>query len=114
MKEFLLIFRNAPMGDFKPSPEQMQSHMKDWDNWIGGIAAQGKFISGSRLGTEGKTLKPNNTITDGPFIEVKEILGGFVIVKANSFDDAFSLANGCPNLSVGGSVEVRNVIGNND
>jgi hypothetical protein len=114
MKEFVMLFRNAPTGANRPTPEIMQEFAKKWDNWLGGIAAQGKFISGSRLSHEGKILKPDNVVTDGPYAEVKEILGGFISIKAESLEDAFAMASGCPILLLGGYVEVRPVIGNND
>jgi hypothetical protein len=110
MTEFMMIFRNDYNPSFKPSPEQMQASIKQWQDWIGGIAAQGKFISTNRLGFEGKTLKPNNVIADGPYAEVKEIVGGYILVKANSIDEAMKLAEGCPILNIGGHVEVRNVM----
>ena len=79
-----------------------------WQAWVGGIVAQGKFGShGSRLAVEGKVLKPGGVITDGPFVELRERLGGFIIVKAESLDDAITLAHGCPAIDMGGSVEVR-------
>lgn len=62
----MMIFRNEYNPSFKPSPEQMQASIKQWQDWIGGIAAQGKFVSTNRLGFEGRTLKPNNVIADGP------------------------------------------------
>jgi len=106
----MMIFRNAYEPAFKPSPEQMQASIKQWQDWIGGIAGQGKFIGTNRLGFEGKTLKPNNVVTDGPYAEVKEIVGGYILVKANSIDDALELAKGCPILNIGGHVEVRNIM----
>ena len=106
----MMIFRNDYNPSFKPSPEQMQASIKQWQDWIGGIAAQGKFISTNRLGFEGKTLKPNNVIADGPYAEVKEIVGGYILIKANSIDEAMKLAEGCPILNIGGHVEVRNVL----
>jgi hypothetical protein len=84
MTEFMMIFRNDYNPSFKPSPEQMQASIKQWQDWIGGIAAQGKFLSTNRLGFEGKTLKPNNVIADGPYAEVKEIIGGYILVKASN------------------------------
>ena len=105
-----MIFRNEYNPSFKPSPEQMQASIKQWQDWIGGIAAQGKFVSTNRLSSEGKTLKPNNVIADGPYAEVKEIVGGYLLVKANGIDEAMKLAEGCPILNIGGHVEVRNVI----
>lgn len=110
MKEFMMLFRNAYNPAFKPSPEQMQASIKKWQDWIGGIAAQGKFVSTNQLGFEGRTLKPNKVTTDGPYAEVKEIVGGYILVKADSLDEAFELANGCPILEVGGHVEVRNIM----
>lgn len=111
MKEFMMIFRNEkqPAGEM-PSAEQMQAVMKQWQNWIGGIAAQGKYSGTNRLYSEGKTIKPNNVITDGPYAEVKEMVGGYLIVKANTLDEAVEMAKSCPNLIYGGNVEVRNVM----
>jgi len=111
MTEFMMIFRNEYMPNFKPSAEQMQASIKEWQDWMGGIAAQGKFSSTNRLSSVGsKVLKPNNVITDGPYAEVKEIIGGYLVVKANSMDEAVELAEGCPILKIGGHVEVRLVI----
>ncbi|MFI5138124.1 MAG: YciI family protein [Sphingobacteriales bacterium] len=110
MKEFVMLFRNAPTGDARPSPEVMQEFAKKWDTWLGKISGQGKFISGSRLSFEGRILKPGNIVTDGPYAEVKEILGGLITVKAESLDDAFEMAHGCPILLLGGYVEVRPVV----
>ena len=110
MTEFMMIFRNDYDPAFKPSPEQMQASIKQWQDWIGGIAAQGKFLSTNRLGFEGKTLKANNVIADGPYAEVKEIIGGYILVKATNMNEALKLAEGCPILNIGGHVEVRNVM----
>lgn len=108
MKEFVLLFRGP--GNEQPDidSEKMKSLEKKWQDWIGGIAAQGKFANGGmRLSQEGKVLKAGGVITDGPFVEIKEKLGGFIVVKADSLDEATTLAHGCPALEVGGSVEIR-------
>ena len=110
MNEFMMIFRHTPNPEFKMTPEMIQASIKQWQDWIGGIAAQGKFIGTNQLGFEGKTLKPNNVVTDGPYAEVKEIVGGYVLLKANSLDEALKLAEGCPVLQMGGHVEVRNIM----
>ena len=110
MTEFMMIFRNEKKDQAMPSPEQMQQMVKQWQDWIGGIAAQGKFVGTNRLGFEGKTLKPNQVISDGPYAEVKEMVGGYLLVKADGIDDAMKLAEACPILQIGGHVEVRNVI----
>jgi hypothetical protein len=111
MKEFLMIFRNEKMdGGAAPSAEQMQLVMKEWQNWIGGIASQGKFVSTNRLYSEGSTLLPDGTVLDGPYAELKEVVGGYLIVKADSLQAAQEMAKDCPNLKYGGNVEIRAVM----
>lgn len=110
MKDFMMIFRMAAMGDFQPTPEQMQESIKNWQDWIGSIAAQGKFVSTNQLGFTGKTLKPGGVVMDGPYAEVKEIVGGYIILKADNLDEVMKLAEGCPILNEGGHVEVRDIM----
>jgi hypothetical protein len=108
MKEFVLLFRQPVYDYSKDTPEKMKALHKKWKEWLAGIAAQDKLASNSsRLGMEGKVLKPAGVITDGPFVEIKEKLGGFVTVKAHSLEEATTLAHGCPVLEEGGSVEIR-------
>jgi hypothetical protein len=111
MKEFLLIFRNVPpTGDAAPSPEQMKEISKPWQDWMGSIAAQGKLANpGNRLGFEGANLRAD-TVTDGPFAEIKEIILGFTILKTETLAEAVELAKGCPVLKMGGNVEVRYIV----
>jgi len=108
MKDFMFLFRQPSFDYSNTSPKDMQALTEKWQAWVGGIVAQGKFASqGARLAMEGKVLRPGGVITDGPFVELRERLGGFVIVKAESLDDAITLAHGCPAIDMGGSVEVR-------
>jgi hypothetical protein len=62
---------------------------------------------GLRLDMSGKVLKPGGVVTDGPFVEIREVLGSFIVVKAENLDDATTLAHGCPVLDQNGSVEIR-------
>ncbi len=110
MTEFMMIFRSEAQSAEKPSPEQMQETIKQWQDWIGGIAAQGKFVSTNALGTKGQTVDAKGIVTDGPYVEVKERVGGYIVVKAEDLADAVSLSKGCPILSLGGKVEVRDVM----
>ena len=110
MKDFLFVFRMNASEMPKGSPEEMQANTKRWMDWIGSIAAQNKLTDrGNRLVPSGKVLKPNNVITDGPYTEIKESIGGYSIIKANDLDEATEIAKGCPGLSLGGSVEVREI-----
>ena len=110
MKEFMMLFRSEKNDAPAPSPEQMQEMVKVWQDWIGGIAAQGKFVATNALGGQGKTIQGNKVISDGPYTELKEIVGGYIIVKAADLDEAVKLADGCPTLAMGGKVEVRDVM----
>lgn len=112
MDEYLLLMRlDLLTKEAQPSPEQMQVYMKQYQDWVGGIAAQNKFGGGTGLSTEGKVLKANNVMTDGPFAEIKESIAGFIIVKADSFEEATTMARACPILQgEGNSVEVRKVV----
>lgn len=112
MDEFVILMRlDIITKDAQPSPEQLQGYMKMYHYWVNGIIAQNKFVGGTGLSTEGKVLKPNNVMTDGPFAEIKESIAGFIIIKANDFDDAVNMAKECPILyGEGNSVEVRKII----
>jgi hypothetical protein len=88
----------------------MQAMLNQWKNWISGIARNGKYSGTNRLLSEGKTIKPGKVISDGPYMEVKEMIGGYLIVRANSLDEAMKMAESCPNLLYGGMVEVRAVM----
>ena len=93
------------------SPEQIQTWMKQTMDWIGGIAAQNKFTGGNGLPFEdARVVKHNKVVTNGPFGEIKETIGGYVIVKADSVDEAVEFAKGCPVLQgEGNTVEVRRI-----
>ena len=111
MKEFMLLFRQPSFEVGHLSPEEYQAIAKRWQDWVGGIAAQGKLVApGSRLATDGKVLKAGGVVTDGPFVEIRERLGSFVTVRADSLDDATTLAHGCPVLDAQGSVEIRAIM----
>ncbi|MEO6454882.1 MAG: YciI family protein [Ginsengibacter sp.] len=110
MEEFVLIMRHQD-GNKIASPEQIQVWMKQTMDWIGGIAAQNKFTSGTGLPFEdARVVRPQNIVTNGPFGEIKETIGGFITVKADSVEEAVEFAKGCPVLQgEGNSVEVRKV-----
>ncbi|MHA4807477.1 YciI family protein [Flavitalea flava] len=112
MNEFILLFRlDILTKEAQPSPELMQEYMRQYQDWVGGIAAQNKFIKGTPLSKEGRVLKMGNVITDGPFAEIKESIAGYILVRAADFEEAVDLARGCPILNgEGNSVEVRMVI----
>lgn len=111
MKEFMMLFHYVPQTEYQPSPEEIQAEIKKWQDWIGDIASQGKFVSTNQLAPNGKTLSVDHVITDGPYAEVKEIVGGYIIVNASHFEDALEIAKGCPVFAYpGAKVEVRPIM----
>jgi hypothetical protein len=111
MQEFALLFRQPSYDYSQISPEEMTALSKKWKDWAGGIAAQGRLVSnGPRLGDAGKVLKAGGVVTDGPFVEIRERLGSFIVVKAESLEEATTLAHGCPALDAQGSVEIRPIM----
>ncbi len=111
MKEFLLLFRGGDAERKQLSPEQLQAHMGRWQEWIGGIASKNILLGAQPLENGGKVLKgPSKKLTDGPFVEGKEILGGYVLIKSTSVEEAVTIAEGCPVLEAeSGTVEVREI-----
>ena len=113
MEEFALIMRHDD-GKKIASPEQMQIWMKQTMDWIGGIAAQNKFVSGTGLPFDDarvvKMTNANKLVTNGPFGDIKETIGGFIIVKADSIEEAVEFAKDCPVLQgEGNSMEIRKI-----
>lgn len=106
----MLIFRHED-GQKVASPEQIQIWMKETMDWIGKIAAQNKFSGGNGLPFEdARVVWPKNIVTNGPFGEVRETIGGYVIVKADSVEEAVEFAKGSPVLQgEGNSIEVRRI-----
>lgn len=111
MKEFVMVYRSEPLGEVKLTPEGNMVVSKEWENWMGSIAAQNKLASpGMRLGNEGRVVKPGNLVTNGPYAEIKEIIGGVSIVRSDSIEEVSEWAKTCPILNAGGNVEVRDII----
>ena len=116
MEEYALIMRHED-GSKIASPEQMQAWMKQTMDWIGSIAAQNKFVGGTGLPFDGAKVVMHkgseNMVTNGPFGDIKETIGGFITVRAETIDEAVEFAKGCPVLQgEGNSVEVRRIAKN--
>ncbi len=97
MREFLLLMR----GERSPhaSPEQMQQRMKDYMGWMKKMTDEGRLRTGQPLEPRGRWLKDKKTVvTDGPFLEPNEVIGGYVIIEAEDLDDAAEIARDCPLL----------------
>ena len=109
---YMLIFRGTDW--YKGlSPEQMQQVADQWLGWFKQMTAEGKVIAGDPLEREGKVVsgKGGRVVADGPFVESKETIGGYFLLKVNSMDEAVAIAQQCPGLAYGIRVEVRAIAG---
>lgn len=111
MEEFALIMRHQD-GSKIASPEQMQIWMKQTRDWISGISAQNKFVQGLGCSFEdSRVVGSDKHAVEGPFGAAKETIGGILLVKANSIEEAVEFAKGCPVLQgEGNTVEVRKIV----
>ena len=108
MTEFVFLYRG---GDRPTSPEVGQQIMQKWMGWLKGLADRGHMIDrGQPLEHTGKIVARDGTVTDGPFAEAKDVVGGFSLIRARDVAEAAELAKGCPVLGYGGRVEVRPVM----
>jgi len=111
MTKFMFLFRGGDAARTEQSPEEMQAHMEVWKNWIGGLAGSGQLVDGLPLGKGGMVVqKAGATITDGPFAEGNEIVGGYLIVNAADVNEAVEISKGCPIFEHDGTVEVREIM----
>ena len=109
MNEYMLIFRHED-GSKVASPEQLQKWMEQTMEWLDGIASQNKLVDQGNglLFDDSRVVRHDKVVVNGPFGDVKETIGGFVIVRASSSGEAAELAKDCPILQgEGNTVEVR-------
>lgn len=96
MKDYLLLFRGGPQ--YVPASQPGEPISPKWRAWMEELMKKGHVPQGQRLvGGGGAVLKGRKTqLTDGPFAEGKEIVAGYLVIKADDLDQAISLAKGCP------------------
>jgi hypothetical protein len=112
MPNFLFVYRGGNDAYAKMTPDEMQQNMQKWGDWIRKALGEGWMTDpGDALTPEGRVVNAKKVVTDGPFVESKEVVGGYSIVKADTIDQAAEFAKGCPALLTGGKVEVRTLAG---
>ena len=109
---FMLLLRGG-VSNRDLSATELQEQIARYMNWIEKLRENGHFVAGEPLEETGKVLSGKNgsSITDGPFAESKEEIGGYFIIRARDFDEAVKLAQGCPIFVNNGTVEVRPIQG---
>src|SRR5215475_5421219 len=115
MPQFMLISQDSmeiPEG-FEITPEIIQGIIQKYNDWAESLQKSGHLVSLNKLREEpGKHITgvgASQVVTDGPYAETKEIIGGYWIITAANYDEAVKLASGCPSLELGSRVEIREV-----
>jgi hypothetical protein len=113
MSEFVYLFRTneADRREHMGTPERAQHSMEAWLAWMRDLEARGHLKNpGQPLDGGGRVVRGNKrTVTDGPFVEIKDLVMGFIVVEAKDLEQAVELSRGCPMLDGDGSVEIRPV-----
>jgi len=105
----MLLFRGTDLRK-SLSPEELQKVTDNWMAWFRRLTEQGKAVAGNPLEREGKIVSGKDRIvSDGPFAESKEAIGGYFLLDVATMDEALAIARECPGLPYGIRVEVRPV-----
>lgn len=109
----MLLLHEQPPDFSQFSPEDIQAMIGEYLDWRRKIEADGKLVGGEKLKDEGgKHLSGANgdiRVTDGPFSEAKEVIGGYFAISAADYDEAVEISRSCPHLKYGGRIELREV-----
>lgn len=110
MKDFMMLFLSADYQELGLSPEEMQGRMGKWFAWNQKMQEAGIVKGGDALHPGGKRVTgPDRIVTDGPFVESKEVVGGYYVVTAENYDEVVKIAQDYPDYDIGGTVEIREV-----
>jgi len=111
MKEFMMIFIGGDYAVSQLSPSQIEERMQKWFAWVEDLTAKELYINGKPLAPNAKRVAgPGQVVTDGPFVDSKELVGGYFLIKANDMNHALELTGGFPDYDLGGTVEVREIM----
>ncbi len=113
MGQFLLILHDEP-ADFEDfSPEQLQGVIAEYEAWRSELEAKGQLVGANKLCDEGgrvlTRVDDGVRVIDGPYAEAKEVIGGYFAVEADGYDSAIEIAKGCPHLTYGQRIELREI-----
>lgn len=109
MPKYLFVYRDRTDAE-EPTPEQLQQFLPMWETWFQQFDKE-ILDGGDGLLPTGKVLQADGVVTDGPYVEAKEMLGGYSVIEANSYEDALVVAKACPISQVGGTIEIREFAG---
>ena len=111
MAKFVLMLPHAPIRYTNLGEAEFMDLMKDYIGWVEEMSAKGKFEGGEKLLDEGGkivTYKSGSVeVHDGPFAEVAEILGGYMVINAADYDEAVEIARSHPHMKHNETILIR-------
>jgi hypothetical protein len=109
MKEFLLIFRrDFKTKEIQPSQDEFKKHLEHWKEWFASLEEKGLLAKKHQSWDgQGRVMKQGESVTNGPFAEIKESIGGMIIINAESYEQAQEIAKDSPIFELNGTVEIR-------
>ena len=110
MKKYMIFLKEDLQLVKNMSQEQLQEDIKQFTQWVEKLAKTGNYVSGDPLETSGWLIKKDEILTDGPFIESKEAIGGYFIIQAENAQKAIEIAQSCPIFTQGGYLELRPIM----
>jgi hypothetical protein len=111
MEKFLLLIREDLQFRANLTPAEFRHNLQIMTKWVEGMAQSGNFLNADPLTNKGAYIGQNYVLSDGPFIEAKESISGFILIQAESLDQAVSFAQLCPLVLNGtAAVEVRHIM----
>lgn len=110
MQDFLILIREDVQRFTSGSEADFQKEVEEYAVWVEEMTKTGNYVSGDPLKPEGRYILKDSIQTDGPFIESKEAVGGYIIIKAKDIEEATELARKCPVFEYDGLIELRPLI----
>lgn len=109
MREFVLIFRrDFQSRDNQPTEEEIRTYLVNWREWFGKLNECNQLIrSIQRIDPEGRILRAGGQVSSGPYTEVRESIGGIVMLNASGYEEVISIIESCPLLTMGVNIEIR-------
>jgi hypothetical protein len=113
MSKFILLLHENPADYANVSPSEMEAIIGRYMAWTDSLAKHGKLVVAEKLRDEGgRVLKRDGArvvVVDGPYAEAREVVSGFYVISAESYEDAVAIAKGCPHAEGNGRIEVRQI-----
>ena len=111
MAQYMFLIRGD--DEVERSPAEMQGIVEEYMAWARKLRSEGRMRGGDELASNGKMIRgfgSSATVSDGPFAETKEAIGGYFLIDADDENHALAIAKDCPGLKRGGAVEVRAIV----